>query len=84
MDDGLITFKSEEIKIKGIVNYKCYVKVSKDMTPQVLFKISECLLVAAQRLNDINIDIDIKSMQHSEDRNTRTGTTDIEFTAIQR
>ena len=84
MDDGLITFKSEEIKIKGIVKYKCYVKVSKDMTPQVLFKISECLLVAAQRLNDINIDIDIKSMQHSEDRNTRTGTTDIEFTAIQR
>jgi hypothetical protein len=83
MDDGLITFKSEEIKIKGVVNYKCYVKVSKDMTPQVLFKISECLLVAAQRLNDINIDIDIKSMQHSEDRNTRTGTTDIEFTAIQ-
>jgi hypothetical protein len=54
------------------------------MTPQILFKISECLLVAAQRLNDINIDIDIKSMQHSEDRNTRTGTTDIEFTAIQR
>lgn len=84
MDDGLITFKSEEITIKGVVNYKCLVKVSKDMTPEVLFKISECLLVAAQRLNDMNIDIDIKSMQHSEDSNTRTGTTDIEFTAIQR
>ena len=84
MDDGLINFTSQEITIKGVVNYKCLIKVSKDMTPKVLFKISECLLVAAQRLNDINIDIDIKSMQHSEDRNTRTGTTDIEFTAIQR
>lgn len=84
MDDGLISFTSQEITIKGVVNYKCLIKVSKDMTPQILFKISECLLVAAQRLNDMNIDIDIKSMQHSEDSNTRTGTTDIEFTAIQR
>jgi hypothetical protein len=84
MDDGLISFTSQEITIKGVVNYKCLIKVSKDMTPQILFKISECLLVATQRLNDMNIDIDIKSMKHSEDSNTRTGTTDIEFTAIQR
>ncbi len=84
MDDGLISFSSQKFTNKNNVAYKCLVKVSKDMTPEILFKISECLLVAARRLSDMNIDIDIKSMQHTEDRNTKTGTTDIEFTAIQR
>ena len=84
MDDGLISFSSQKFTNRNNVAYKCLVKVSRDMTPEILFKISECLLVAARRLSDMNIDIDIKSMQHTEDRNTKTGTTDIEFTAIQR
>ena len=82
IDEGLIDFSSQEYK--GGKAYKCLIKVSKDINPEILFRISECLLVAAKRLNDVGIDIDIKSMKHTEDNNTRTGTTDIEFTAIQR
>lgn len=83
IDEGLIEFSSEEFTQKGKVSYKCLVKVSKDMTPDVLFKISESLLVASKRLNDMGIFIDIESMQHAEG-NSGTGTTDIVFIAIQK
>jgi hypothetical protein len=83
IDEGLIDFTSEEFTQKGKKSYKCLVKVTKDMTPEVLFKISECLLVASRRLNDIGIYIDIESMKHTEER-SGTGTTDIVFIAIQK
>ena len=83
IDERVIEFSSEEFTQKGKVAYKCLVKVSKDMSPEVLFKISECLLVASRRLNDMGIFIDIESMQHAEER-SGTGTTDIVFIAIQK
>jgi hypothetical protein len=83
IDENLIEFSSKEFTKKGKVSYECLVKVSKDMTPEVLFKISECLLVASRRLNDMGIFIDIESMKHSEG-NSGTGTTDIVFLAIQK
>lgn len=83
IDERMIEFSSEEFTQKGNVAYKCLVKVSKDMTPEVLFKISECLLVASKRLNDMGIYIDIESMKHAEE-SSGTGTTDIIFIAIQK
>lgn len=83
IDENLIEFSSKEFTQKGKVSYECLVKVSKDMTPEVLFKISECLLVASRRLNDMGIFIDIESMKHTEE-NSGTGTTDIVFLAIQK